>query len=166
MAAWPCTPAALPMAAYRRRCSGGRWLGRACARGAARRGKGGGARGCGHGGMERQGRGGSKLGQPTMADARLGAERSEEEQVRESAGEWGARRPSLYRAGEAGHAARKLGNGGHVHGHAASFEAFYRARGGRRYDRRGEPIWATSGLNQTLGQKRSFLTSDCSTFLI
>jgi len=32
-------------------------------------------------------------------------------------------------------------------------EAFYRARGGRRYDRRGEPIWAASGLNQTLGQK-------------
>jgi len=62
-----------------------------------------------------------------MADARLGVERSEEEQVRESAGEWGARRPALYRAREvgrvaeeAGHAARKLGNGGHVHGHAAS----------------------------------------------
>ena len=45
-------------------------------------------------------------------------------------------------------------------------EAFYRACGGRRYDRRGEPIWAASGLNQTLGQKRSLLTSDCSTFLI
>ena len=57
--------------------------------------------------------------------SRRGAERG-----RASEGErWGvgARRPPLYRAGEAGrvaeeagHAARKLGNGGHVHGHAAS----------------------------------------------
>ena len=63
-------------------------------------------------------------------------------------------------------------NGGHAlcmvatHGHASPLEAFYRARGGRRYDRRGEPIWAASGLNQTLGQKRSLITSACSTFFI
>ena len=45
-------------------------------------------------------------------------------------------------------------------------EAFYRARGERQYDRRGEPIWAASGLNQTLGQKLSLFTSACSTFFI
>ena len=120
------TAAAAAVLRWRRRY-GDRWLGRACTRGAARRGKGGGARGCGCGGLERRGRGGGELGQPAMADARPGAEQSEEEQVRESAGEWGARRLALYRAGEAGrvaeeagHAARKLGNGGHIHGHAAS----------------------------------------------
>jgi len=64
------------------------------------------------------------------------------------------------------HAARKLGNGGHVHGHAASFEAFYRARGGQWYGRRGESIWATSRLNLAMGPKRSLLTSVCSAFLI
>ena len=39
-----------------------------------------------------------------------------------------AARPSFRRAqgrDRADHAARKLGNGGHVHGHTASFEAFY-----------------------------------------
>ena len=48
----------------------------------------------------------------------------------------------------------------------ASFEAFYRARGGRRYGRRGKPIWADFGLNLAMGPKRSLLTSACSTFLV
>ena len=40
------------------------------------------------GARRQQGCGGGKLGQPAKADARPGAEQSEEEQVRESAGEW------------------------------------------------------------------------------
>jgi len=41
-----------------------------------------------------------------------------------------------------------------------------RTPGVRRRGQGGEPIWATSRPNQTLGQKWSLLTSDCSTFLI
>ena len=56
--------------------------------GAARDGEGGGTRGSTRGNTGQWGRGGGKLGQPAKADARPGAEQSEEEQVRESAGEW------------------------------------------------------------------------------
>ena len=40
--------------------------------------------------------------------------------------------------------------------------AFRRARGGQGSGRRGRRFWAFSGLNWTLGQKRSLLTSACS----
>ena len=51
-------------------------------------------------------------------------------------------------------------------GHVSPLEAFYRARGGRRYGRRGESIWAASRLNLAMGPKRSLLTLVSSTFLI
>ena len=80
-----------------------------------------------------------ELGPPAMADARSGVEGSERKRVRSGAlartacGSSGAWLEKQGRNKEAVHMARKLGNGGHVHGHAASFKAFYRARGGRRY---------------------------------
>ena len=51
-------------------------------------------------------------------------------------------------------------------GHVSPLEAFYRARGGRRYGRRGESIWAASMLNLAMGPKQSLLTLVSSTFLI
>jgi hypothetical protein len=49
--------------------------------------------------------------------------------------------------------ARWAGGCGHAASMRVTTSTLHRARGGRRYDRRGEPIWATSGLNQSLGQK-------------
>jgi hypothetical protein len=52
-------------------CSGGQWLGRACVRGAARRGEGGGARGYGCGGLEHRGCGWQRAEPPAMADTAM-----------------------------------------------------------------------------------------------
>ena len=116
-----------------------------------------------------------ELARPAMAAAPA-RERGERERERAGSGEEdgeGVLVPLLIGSrahggkGELGgwHGARVSPMGGHDRRMKAT-EAIPRARGGHQRRQGGEPIWAGSGSNWTLGQKQSLLTLACSTYFI
>ena len=155
-----------------RRPSGGSSARLRCAGRRVRRGRGGGACGYGYGGMgererlrsELAGGHGDSAAQERRGRVREGRESGERLRERKASSTRTQLSPSSSTRWQRG--AAQLGAWRTRTRRASPTGAFHRARGGRRSSQGGTPVWATSGPNWTLGQKRSLFTTSCTTTLI